>query len=162
MQAADPGLDAEGAEEIAGDVFAVARVDGALRSCAADTEWRIAGLQCGEIGELGRVFAEILVGFVGEEREIAIAILRVAAPVAAADFVAHAPEFFGLGDRQRLEHHLMNKGEDGGRGANTQGERDHRGRGESGCFFQLPKRFLQIRHFVSLDCVWCRPQSPRL
>ncbi len=160
-QAADPGVDAEGAEEIAGDVFAIARIDGALRSCAADTEWRIAGLQCGKVGELGRVFAEILVGFVGEERKIPIAVLCVPAPVAAADFVAHAPEFFGLGDRQRLEHHLMYEGEDRGRGANTQGERDHRGGGESGCFSELPKRFLQIRHFVSLDCVWCRTSRPR-
>jgi hypothetical protein len=51
----------------------------------------------------------------------------------------------------------MHEGEDRGRGANTQGERDHRGSSESGCFSELPKRFLQIRHFVSLQCVWCRP-----
>src|SRR5262245_10365546 len=104
----------------------------------------------------------MLVGFVGEERKIAIVILRVSAPVAAADFVAHAPEFFGLGDRQRLEHHLMNEGENRGRGANTQGECDHRSRGESVCFSESPKRFLQIRHVVSLDCVWCRYRSPAL
>src|SRR5262249_8377743 len=70
--------------------------------------------------------------------------------VTAADFVAHAPEFFGLGDRQRLEHHLMNEGEDRGRGADTQGERNHRGGGESGRFSESTKRFLQIRHFVPL------------
>src|SRR5262245_13734614 len=104
----------------------------------------------------------MLVGFVGEERKIAIVILRVPAPVAAADFVAHAPEFFGLGDRQRLEHFLMNEGEDRGRGANTQGECDHRSGGESGRFSESPKRFLQIRHFVSLNCVWRRRQSPTL
>src|SRR5499426_4897217 len=98
----------------------------------------------------------MLVGFVGEDRKIAITILCVPAPVAAADFVAHAPEFFGLGDRQRLEHDLMNEGEDRRRGANTQGEREHRGGGESRCFSESPKRFLQILHFVSPDYVWCR------
>ena len=56
----------------------------------------------------------------------------------------------------------MNEGEDRGRGANPQGERDHRSGGESGRFSESPKRFLQIRHFVSLDCVWRRRQSPAL
>src|SRR4051812_25881726 len=109
-------MNAEGAEEIAGDVFAVAGIDGRRRTGAADTERRVAGLQSGEIGELGRVGTEIFVGFPGEERKVAIVVLCVAAPIAAAVFVTYAPEFFGLGDWQRLEHHLMDESKDRGRG----------------------------------------------
>ena len=34
----DPGMNAEGAKEIAGDVFAIACIDGAIRSRATDSE----------------------------------------------------------------------------------------------------------------------------
>jgi hypothetical protein len=53
------------------------------------------------------VLAEILVGFPGEECEITVFVLRITAPVATTNLVAHTPELFGLGDRQRFEHHLM-------------------------------------------------------
>src|SRR5260370_36503714 len=62
-EAADPGPDAERAEEIAVDIFAVARIDRGLRSGAADTERRIATLPRGEVRELGPVRAEISDGF---------------------------------------------------------------------------------------------------
>jgi hypothetical protein len=54
----------------------------------------------------------------------------------------------------------MNEGEDRGRGANPQSERNHRGGGEAGRFSKSPKRLLQIRHFVSPDSVWRRRQPP--
>src|SRR5581483_2489221 len=123
-ETANPGIDAERSEEIAGDEFPVARIDGALGPCSADAQRRISGLQCSQIGELWRMLAEILVRFVGEYREISIAILCVAAPVAAADFVANAPQLFGLGDWERLQRHLMDESENRSGRSDTQCECD--------------------------------------
>src|SRR3954447_18429711 len=122
----DPRLSAEGTKEIARHELAVAGVNGRPGTGAADTKRCVAGLQSGEIGELGRVTAEIFVGLPGEQRKIPVLVLRVAAPIAAAIFIPYAPEFFRPGNRQRLEHYLMNKSKDGGSSADAQSERDDR------------------------------------
>ena len=76
--------------------------------------------------------AEVVVGLPREEGKVTVFALGEAAPVAATDLVADAPERFVLRDRQRLEHDLVYKGEDGGGGADTEGEGDDGRRGESG------------------------------
>ena len=60
-QPTKPRLHSQGAEEIPGDLLAVACVRGCLRSGSPDAERRIACLQGSEINELRRMLAEVFV-----------------------------------------------------------------------------------------------------
>ena len=64
--APDPGIDAEGAEEIAGDVLPVAGICRSLRSGSTHAQRRIARLQSRQVAELRRVGAKMLVHLPGE------------------------------------------------------------------------------------------------
>ena len=127
--------EAEGGEEISGDVFAVGGFGGGTGAGAADAQVRVglADLESGEVLEGGRVGAEEVVGVVGEEGPVVlhgaggVGVLGVAIGVAAAGGIADAEELTGTLYRQRAEHYLLNEGEDGGGGADAEGESEDDG-----------------------------------
>ncbi len=137
-QPAHQRLHAQGAEKVPRHILPVARIHRRLRSCAPHAKRRIAGLQGGKIGELRRMFAEILVRLPGEERKVAIAALHVSAPVAAADLVPDPPQLLRLRHRQRLQHHLVHQRKDGRCRSDSQSQSNDNRRRKSGCLPQLP------------------------
>src|SRR5262249_31545785 len=66
--------------------------------------------------------------------------LRVPVRVATAHGIADAPELIGLRDRQRAQHHLLNKRKNRGGGPNADRESQNRGHGQRGRLSQLAKR----------------------
>src|SRR6185369_13941903 len=122
---------AESAEEIAGYKLPIEGLRRRTRSGFTDTEGRVAGLQCRQIDELGRLRTKVPIGFPREEGKISVIALRVATPIAAADLIADPPELFGLRHRQRFQHHLMHQRKDCAGSADSQRECDHRRRSNS-------------------------------
>src|SRR6185295_15811256 len=123
------GADAEGGEVVAGDVFTAERARGEVHAGAADADAGAAGLEGGQLFELGRFGFE---AFEEREREQTPAILRSALD-AAVVAVADAVEAFGVGDRERTQHDRGDQREDRGRAADAERERqDGRGRKDGG------------------------------
>ncbi len=126
--AAHEGAQAEGGEVIAADVFAVEGLGSAIGLAAADAEGPVAGLEGGEGGELGGVLLHLPVEGVGVEAPFVLSAAFDAAVVAGADAV----EAGGVGNGEGLEHHRVDEGEDGRRGADAEGKGEHGGKGEDG------------------------------
>ena len=122
--AAAEGADAEGREVVAGDVFRPERARGDVHAGPADADAEAAGLEGGQLFELGRFGFE---AFEERVREHAPAILRSALD-AAVVAVADAVEAFRVGDRERAQHDRVDQCEDRGRAADTERERQD-GRG---------------------------------
>src|SRR5437762_13987030 len=118
------GPDAEGREVVAGDVFRPERARGDVHAGPADADAEAAGLEGGQLFELGSFGFE---AFEERVREHAPAILRSALD-AAVVAVADAVEAFRVGDRERAQHDRVDQGEDRGRAADTERKRQD-GRG---------------------------------
>ena len=87
----DPGLDSQSPEEIAGNILAIARIRLCRRPHSADAKRCIAGLQGRQVGELGSVHSKVLVCLPGEEGEISVIALGIAAPIATTNFISDPP-----------------------------------------------------------------------
>src|SRR5207249_6236840 len=130
------GANAEGREVVAGDVFRSERARGDVHAGPADADAEAAGLEGGQLFELGRFGVE---AFEERVREHAPPILRSALD-AAVVAVADAVEAFRVGDRERAQHDRVDQCEDRGRAADTERERQD-GRGsEDGRETQLTDR----------------------
>ena len=120
------GAKAEGREVIAADHFVAEGLGGAVGFAAAHAVRPSAGLEGGEGGELGGVLLHALIEGIGEEAPVVLGAAFDAAVVAYADAV----EASGVGDGQGLEHDGVDEGEDGGGGADAEGQGEHGGEGE--------------------------------
>ena len=89
-------------------------------AAAASAETGAAGLKRGEFRESVRVVAQIFVEIVGDDRKFTR--LRVAAPVAAARFLAESKKLIGICDGERLECNRVDKSEYRGGGADGEGQ----------------------------------------
>src|SRR5579883_2257589 len=111
-------VDAEHAEVVARDEFAVLALSGLAVARATDREIRPARLESGELGKAFCVVTEVLVEIVGDERKFAVD-LRVASEVATAWLFAEAEEFFWFCHRKRFDQNGVDQSEDRGRGTDT-------------------------------------------
>ena len=124
--AAGECAEAEGGEVIAADHFFAEGLGNAVGLAAAHAEGISAGLEGGERGELGSVLLHALIEGIREEAPVVLS----AALDAAVGAYADAIEARGVDDGQRLEHDRVNEGEDGGGGADAEGQSEHGGEGE--------------------------------
>ena len=120
--AAAERADAEGREVVAGDVFRPERARGDVHARPADADTEAAGLEGGQLFEFRRFGFD---PFEERVREHAPAILRSALD-AAVVAVADAIEAFRVGDGERAQHDRVDQGEDRGRAADTERERQDR------------------------------------
>ena len=142
-RAAGIGSEAERREIVSGDVF------GGFCLCrswsGADVDAVVAGLEGGELFELGRGVLEVAVEIVGEDVEIAI-VVDVAAVHAAVVEVANAVQGRGIGDRERLQQNRVDQGEDGDVGSDAEGDGEDHGGGEAGGLPELAEGKFEIVH----------------
>src|SRR5215469_16754889 len=95
-----------------------------------------AGLEGGELGDLGAVVAEVGIEGVGVDGEVRPAI---AADVATIIGVAEAVETGGIGHRQRLQHDGVNEGENRSVRSDAEGKSDDRGGCEAAVGHELAR-----------------------
>ena len=101
-----------------------------------------------ESSRLFKFWCSRLQPFIQRERIESPTVLR---PPFDAAFVAFADtvESGGISNRQGPQHHRVNQGEDGGRSADSQRQREHRRGGKNRSAPELPHRVAQIANQVS-------------
>src|ERR1017187_899786 len=113
--------DTERREVIARNELAFKWFRGSVRAAAARAQFGQATLKCGQLAELRRVIAELLIERVGINVPVFLQSPKHAAIVAAPEAV----QVLGILHRQRLEHHRVHQREDGRVGPDTQSQRQH-------------------------------------
>jgi hypothetical protein len=146
-QMPSPGRHAEGLEEIAGDVLAVARIDWGRRSGAPDAQIGIAYLEGRQVSKSRGVGLEQLVGFPRKKAPIvprSLVPLRVPVRVAAENGIADSPELLRSLHRQRAQHDLVDQRENGGRRPDTERKSEHGSQGKAGSLAQAAESVADV------------------
>ena len=100
-------------------------------------------MERGNLFELRRVVADVPVQSVREKSPAPVFLLQSAIN-AANVVVANPVELRRIGHRQRLQHHRMDQGEDGGIGPNSQRQSQDGGDGEARAFPELSKGMAKV------------------
>ncbi len=139
-QAAAESANSKGSEIAAGDVLRAQRSGNRFEALTAHAQAPAPGLEGGNLFEFRGFCFEALVQRVGIH---APSVLRTAFHAA---FVAFpdAVEPAGVRDGQGTEHYRVDQGKDGGRAANSQGQREYGGGGKNGRQPELPQGVAKI------------------